>query len=281
MKHFLCILLLLAGFLAPGLASADTEVIEDGYYGYYTYGDGETNYGQRGGDVIALNPTATYVDKFDVTSMIVDINSDGNVSIKIVTDYQSGTYGTTYGDLFIDVDGWDENAYSSYSTTGTNWDYVFDTSSKNSIYSLTGANEEAYLLSQYFFGEEDGTVKKLDDNEYRKDQLVQVDTNELSSGALLSDEGTFDREYSNLLNSYLLIYTFNLEDLGLDLEDSYDLAFRWTMTCANDVIEGSVSWQPVPEPETMVMLGVGLLGLGALGRRRLSPVRIRSKRKAQ
>jgi hypothetical protein len=45
------------------------------------------------------------------------------------------------------------------------------------------------------------------------------------------------------------------------------LSFHWTMTCANDVIEGNV---PVPEPGTMVLLGAGLLGLGIYSRRRMN-----------
>jgi len=49
--------------------------------------------------------------------------------------------------------------------------------------------------------------------------------------------------------------------------ESCNLAFRWTMTCANDIIEGGVNWQSIPEPGTMALLGVGLLILGTMGRR--------------
>jgi len=50
-------------------------------------------------------------------------------------------------------------------------------------------------------------------------------------------------------------------------DDVSEFGFHWTMTCANDVIEGGTA--PVPEPATMLLFAAGLIGLAAAGRKRL------------
>jgi hypothetical protein len=55
----------------------------------------------------------------------------------------------------------------------------------------------------------------------------------------------------------------NLSGLGLG-NDQW--SFVWaTATCANDVVEGGGT--PVPEPGSMLLLGLGIAGLGVCGRR--------------
>lgn len=256
MKHFnflLLLFLLLIGLTVVGPVSAATWKIDDNYIGDYNdYGG--TNYSQNGGDVIS-GPSQSDINSFDIDFMTVDIDEDGEITITITTDYTSGTLRTDYGDLFI-------------STGGSSWDYVFDTSTEkfystsdgSSLYSDNPYNSNAY-------------------NTYRPNELVQIDPDSDATD-LAEGDGSFER--TQVDGTWVLVYSgFNLSDLGLDLEDSYDLAFRWTMTCANDIIEGSISSQPVPEPETMVMLGLGLLGLGAASRRRLSSVRLRSQKQSR
>ncbi|MBN1841875.1 MAG: PEP-CTERM sorting domain-containing protein [Deltaproteobacteria bacterium] len=67
------------------------------------------------------------------------------------------------------------------------------------------------------------------------------------------------------MNGYLGgSYSFDIDITGLpwSLEE---LGFHWTMTCANDVIEGAA---PVPEPATMLLLGTGLVCFAGFGRKR-------------
>lgn len=71
-----------------------------------------------------------------------------------------------------------------------------------------------------------------------------------------------------------LTYTFDLQKLAstvgvasLDSKlqtGSLDLSARWTMTCANDVLQGRFQ---IPEPSAVLMLGLGLIGLFGMRRR--------------
>ncbi|MBK8536406.1 MAG: PEP-CTERM sorting domain-containing protein [Candidatus Competibacteraceae bacterium] len=67
--------------------------------------------------------------------------------------------------------------------------------------------------------------------------------------------------------------TFTFDDQG---KLGNNVALSWAMTCANDIIQGTVYLGPpllgnppsVPEPSTILLAGVGLAGLGFTRRRR-------------
>jgi len=45
------------------------------------------------------------------------------------------------------------------------------------------------------------------------------------------------------------------------------VGIHWTMECGNDYLNLDADVNPIPEPATMLMLGTGLIGLGALRRK--------------
>jgi hypothetical protein len=45
---------------------------------------------------------------------------------------------------------------------------------------------------------------------------------------------------------------------------SLDLSARWTMSCANDVLQSRFT---IPEPSMLALLGLGLIGVAGMRRR--------------
>lgn len=66
--------------------------------------------------------------------------------------------------------------------------------------------------------------------------------------------------------SYYRTVTFDIGSLGLSGPITLDA--HWTMSCGNDYINGTTTLSSVPEPSTMALMFMSLMGIGWAGRRK-------------
>ena len=248
--------------LIAGSAQA-TVLINDNYYGgsydtqFFSGLNAETN------DIIGTEAT------FDISKMEVTIGASGGLQVDLHTRFldNNGTTGGNgsvieLGDLFIST-GWNPYGSAPYgedvAVNGESWEYVLvlddhaDTSGTLSLYAV---DEDRIIHSDNNITDPGGAIPSggTIENGYRPGQEVQYDTRGLSSIYTGSWAILGDLTDGNDQNDYLS-FSFNAFDMGIS-EDNFGL--HWTMTCANDIIEGGAN---VPEPSTMLLFGAGLTGL--------------------
>ncbi|MEM7363127.1 MAG: PEP-CTERM sorting domain-containing protein [Pseudomonadota bacterium] len=206
---------------------------------------------------------------FEIDNMLVTL--DGTLlTVEVRTNFgadnglgrfkrrtQSG-HGIGYGDLFLSIDGWNPHGPAPHQRDnhlrGESWEYGIalddrwdldgDGESTASLYQLSGDNSDL-VLSQDFVESR---------RHHRRNQEVAVDTalatlSQVVSNVQFTDTGL----------------VFELDIAGTLLANASEIGLHWTMTGGNDVIEGLA---PVPEPETYLMMAIGLASLFAARHRR-------------
>ncbi len=196
-------------------------------------------------DTLGLNATISG------TLLTIDIHSNfaGKAEYGYST-YQTQTAasgwgnGIGYGDLFL-----------SSGTSTSPWEYGLSiddrwsaTGGAADLFALGGTSAD-YLLSDDF----------ISTGDYRHGEAVAVD----SGSASVSQIG-----YGNwTVNEADQIISFSVDIAGTNLDPINGISLGWGMTCANDLIQGSVKATDIPEPGALGLVGIGLLGT-IIGRRR-------------
>ncbi len=224
---------------------------------------------------------------YDLRSLSYDYDKASH-RMKVTVDagnYRDGNGGTELGDLFLHFNlnpllevspsGKDRSDLSA-TDFGVDWNdglgFVFDTSSKK----IFGGN----FGMQYAAPLSGGGVPLPGGSKWTGDGGRNGQEVGYSSGGSVvasgnSGSGKYDPSLGFVDNGHgTLTYTFDLQKLSTaagfgDLDSKLsagmlDLSARWTMTCANDVLQGRFS---IPEPSALLMLGLGLTAMAGLRRR--------------
>jgi hypothetical protein len=253
MKTILASLFIAASTLLTA-QSAYAGSIGDAYIGGDSHGLGDVI---GGSDYNISGATITRVGS------VLTISIATNFAGKAGMDAGITPGGIGYGDVFLSQ-LWNPSgtAASGYSTdnaaTGTKWSYGFaldnrfsNTGGTFTLMQLTGATNASNIVNS-------DSVITCKNCEYRNGQATEVNT----SSSTVTNTG--------LLGSWTVAadksITFTINVASSDLLNFSSFAMHWGETCQNDVIEGVV--RMVPTPGTLPLLGLGLVAMAGLARRK-------------
>lgn len=242
--------------LAGTFSASASEIITDNYIGKGdsrdVIGDGHFDISQM---TVTRSPAGIMTVRIDTS--FVDINGTPHNS-----NHNGGGETYYYGDLFMSTTGWNPtgtaaNQYANddRTNTGTDWNYVYD---------LNGTRYD----SGSFTDTNTAKLHELDNSGDIREGTVRENHNYLvennGRGAQKNGYGSVE---ANQGGDFL---EFIFDVSGTDLATAEQIAFHWTMSCANDVIQGLARFPTTttPEPAALGLLGLGLFGMGYARRRK-------------
>jgi hypothetical protein len=255
--------------LAPMQSQAEPFVIDDSYNGDNTFWGGQVRYAGRNidghtgyGDVIQGAR-----GEFDVDNMTIT-RSGNSMTVRLQGNYftnvQNNSSDVSHygpGDLYISSTGWrttdpsDPHHTNDVFSLGEGWDYVVSLS--GNVYRI---NSTAAFVDNKTNSDTPGAdifltnVAPLNVNGYvyRTDQAWRGGYGEWLESATV----IYGTDY--------LEFTFNAVPLSLS---TTDFGLHWAARCGNEILEGSDPPAPVPEPMTMLLLSIGLIGVAGIRRK--------------
>ncbi len=166
-----------------------------------------------------------------------------------VNGVNSGGKEYSSGDIFI------KTGSSRPAPQSTDYEYVFDVDWLNATYKLYKINSGSFLSVTY----------RMESNYWRID-TVNSDLTAIASGSFSSlidnSLGFYGSSNHNVVTGFDL-YPILL-DLGVNELEFYA---HFTLSCGNDELEGHAT--AAPEPITLILLGLSLIGLGTLSSKKL------------
>ncbi|MFC7048142.1 PEP-CTERM sorting domain-containing protein [Emcibacter nanhaiensis] len=220
---------------------------------------------------------------YDVYGMTVDRADNGMMTVRIYTEFVDHVGQYDFGDLFMSVQsGGDSAAWKPYGSApyyqdefnnngeDTTWEYAYNINNGSndpqfgqlvSINSPMDSDSYQFGTVRYTGGSANEHVYALDESAHRECAPGQGCQWVKDHYTTIGGFGTVDK---NTSQDYL---EFAFDVSGTSLATASQIAFHWTMSCANDIIEGMVEFRP-PQVSEPAIFGLLLAGLGGIAYRR-------------